>query len=223
MHLLHRGASQVEAQFRESARSQLEIRFHELGKKCSELIGIQEAQTDRATALILRQWAENEVPGFAFEDRVQVLDEVIAGLWNLSDPGGKYSRVVRRFEKWMNHVTEVHARREKGDLLGEDGEVVFLEELEDAWRDELRSQARKVDGLKDKLDDLGVVEGKSSLATAVNGCRGLAKGMVMELDLMKRTEGEIMKAEQQWIRGMIEDVESEEESRSTAGAVWRRM
>ena len=156
-----------------------------------------------------------------FEDRIQILDEAIAGLWNLSDPGGKYSRVVRRFEKWMQGVMEVQDRIEKGDLL-DDGEVVFVEELENQWRDELRSQSRKVENLKDKLDDLGEVEGKSSLAMVVNGCRALAKGMMMELDTMKRTQNEVVRAEQDWIRGMIE-VEDEEEMRSNAGAVWRSM
>ena len=221
LHLLHRCAGEVDGQFRESARAKLEMRFNEVLNRYEDLVGIEEAQMDRATALVLKQWAGNE-KGVGFEERVQVLDEVVAGLWNLSDPGGKYSRVVRKFGKWMTHVQEVHVRREKGELLGEDGEVVFISELEDAWRDELRSQSRKVENLKDRLDDLGVVEGKSSLATVVNGCMALAKGMMMELDTMKRVENEVVKAEQEWIRSMIEDA-SEEEGERTAGAIWRRM
>ena len=221
LHLLHRGSAEVDGQFREGARRQLEKRFEDVCKKYEGLVGIEEAQTDRATALVLKSWAENE-KGVGFEDRIQVLDEVVVGLWNLSDPGGKYSRVLRRFEKWMNYLSEIHSRREKGVLLGEDGEVVFIAELEDQWRDELRSQSRKVENLKDKLDELGVVEGKSSLAKVVNGCRGLAKGMMMELDVMKKMENEVVKTEQEWIRAQIEDV-SEEEGGRTAGAVWRRM
>lgn len=199
----------------------MESRFEQTVKQYEDLIGIEEAQTDRATALVLKQWVDaDKAGGMGFEDRIQILEEVVAGLWNLSDPGGKYSRVVRRFEKWMQGVMEVQDRREKGDLL-DDGEVVFIEELENQWRDELRSQSRKVENLKNKLDDLGEVEGKSSLNVVVNGCRSLAKGMMMELDTMKKTESEVVKAEQDWIRGMIK-VENEEEGRSTAGAVWRR-
>ena len=224
LHILHREAAGVEAQFRESARGKLESRFEGVCRKYEELVGIEEAQTDRATALVLKGWVDaDKSGGMGFEGRVQVLDEVVAGLWNLSDPGGKYARVVRRFEKWMQGVMEVQDRREKGDLL-DDGEVVFIEELENQWRDELRSQSRKVENLEDKLDDLGEVEGKSSLSTVVNGCRALAKGMMMELDTMKRTESEVVKVEQDWIRGMIElDVESEDEGANRAGAIWRRM
>ena len=222
LHLLHREAANVERQFRDSARRKLEDRFEDVGRKYEDLVSVEDAQIDRATALVLKAWAENEVQGFGFEERVQVLDEVVAGLWNLSDPGGKYSRVVRRFEKWMNHVTEVHERRENGDLM-DDGEVVFIEELENAWRDELRSQSRKVENLRDKLEDLAEVEGKSSLAMVVSGCMGLAKGMVLELDVMKKSEAEVMRAEQDWIRSVIGDGIGEEEERATAGAVWRRM
>lgn len=188
------------------------------------MVEIEEAQTDRATALVLKGWVDaDKSGGMGFEDRVQILDEVVAGLWNLSDPGGKYSRVVRIFEKWMQGIMEVQDRREKDDLL-DDGEVVFINELENQWRDELRSQSRKVKNLQAKLDDLGEVKGKSSLSTVVDGCRALATGMMMELDTMKRTESEVVKAEQDWVRGMIElDGESEDEGANRAGAVWRRI
>lgn len=221
LHILHREAAGVEVQYRESARRKLESRFEQTGKQYEYLIGIEEAHTDRVTALVLKQWVDvDKAGGMGFEDRIQILDEVVAGLWNISDPGGKYSRVVRRFEKWMQGVMEVQDRREKGDFL-DDGEVAFIEELENQWRDELRTQSRKVENLKEKLDDLGEVGGKSSLSVVINGSRSLAKGMLQELDTMKKTESEVMKAEQDWIRSMIE-VDNEEE-RSTAGAVWRRM
>lgn len=213
----------MEQHFCESARRKLEKRFEDVCILYEQFVEIEEAQTDRATALMLKSWVDvDKSGGMGFEDRIQILDEVIAGLWNLSDPGGKYSRVVRRFEKWMQGVMEVRDRREKGDLL-DDGEVVFIEELENQWRDEVRSLSRKVENFKDKLDDLGEVEGKSSLSVVVNGCRALAKGMMMELDTMKKTEIEVVRMEQDWIRGMIEVDDEEEEGGSGSGAVWRRM
>ena len=170
----------------------------------------------------MKKWADSESHvGWGLEDRVQALDEIVSGLWALSEPGGKYGRIVRRFEKWMGGVQEVHDMRKKG-LLSEGDEVVFVEELERAWRDELRAQARKVENLKDKLGDLGEVEGRSSLATVVDSCRALTRGMMMELTVMKKTEAEVMKAERDWIRDMINDVDVEEPGTS-AGAVWRRM
>lgn len=215
----------MDREWRASARQKLGERFEWLVKRNDELISLEEGQRDRECGLVLKAWAEDENSrsGWGLEERVQVLDECVTGLWGMSEPGSRFGRVVRRFEKWMDRVVDIKSAREKGVLLDdESGELRLIEELDQQWRDELRSQARKVETFRERLLDLGKVDGNSSLARTLSGLRSMANGMATELEVMKKTEAEVMRAESGWIREMIEDVSSEDEA-PTAGAVWRRM
>lgn len=215
----------MDKEWRASARHKLGERFEKLVKRNDELIGLEEGQRDRECGLVLKSWAadENSRSGWGLEDRIQVLDECVTGLWSMSEPGSRYGRVVRRFEKWMDRVVDIRAGREKGVLLDDhSGDLLLIEELDQQWRDELRSQARKVETFHERLADLGEVEGKSSLSRTLSGLMSMASGMATELDYMKKIEAEVVRAEAIWIREMIEDAGSEDEG-TAAGAVWRTM
>lgn len=211
----------MQAQWRDSAKTKLGDRFEALAEKHGELVALEEAQHGRTNALALKAWADGGVPGWGLEEKVQVLDEAITGLWSMGESGGKYGRIVRRFEKWMHGVMEIRSAREEGRLV-DDGEVMFVEEIDGNWRDDCRVQARKLEGWWDKLVDLGEVEVKSSLATAVEGCRTLVRGMLDELEVIRRIERDVMGSEQEWIREMIEGAGEEEDEGPVAGAIWRR-
>jgi hypothetical protein len=146
---------------------------------------------------------------------------VITGMWSMGESGGKYARIVRRFERWMHTVVDIHHGREKGRLLDGD-EVMLIEEIDGSWGDDCRVQARKLEEWRDKLADLGEVEVKSSLATTLGGCRALIKGMLEELDIMRRIEKEVMISEQDWIKEMIDDTGEDEEVPVVCGAAWHR-
>lgn len=221
LHLLHRDAASVQKQWRESAKMRLGEKFEVLVRKHDELVGVEEAQHDRVNALALKSWVESGVPGWGLEEKIQILDEVITELWSMGEAGGKYARIVRKFEKWMYGVMDIHQARQKGQLLG-DADVMFIEEIDGPWRDECRAQSRKLEGWKDKLVSLGNVEGKGSLATVVEGCRAMVRGMMEELDIMKKIEMDIMRNEQQWVKAMIDEPEEEEQG-PVAGAIWRRF
>lgn len=51
------------------------------------------------------------------EGRIQMLDEVLCGVWSLGEPGGRYTRVVKRFEKWMGRAKEVSEARRLFDRI----------------------------------------------------------------------------------------------------------
>ena len=195
-------------------------------KRNEDLIAQEESQRGRESGLVLKAWAEEGGRGggtLGLEERVQILDEVVTGLWGMSEPGSRYSRVVRRFESWLQTVQAIREARERGKLTEGGGEVVFIAELEDAWRDELRSQSRKVDGYLEKMAELGGVEGKSGLAGAIRGFGEMARRMKEEVGVMKRVETAVVRAERDWIRTAIEDESEGEEDSRRAGAIWRRL
>ncbi|KFX97143.1 hypothetical protein O988_05001 [Pseudogymnoascus sp. VKM F-3808] len=221
LHLLHRDATSVQAQWRDSARDKLGQKFETLVRKHEGLVAQEEAQHGKTNALALKVWADSGMPGWGLEEKIQVLDEVVTGVWSMGESGGKYARIVRRFERWMHTVVDIQQGRERGHLLDGD-EVMFIEDIDGSWGDDCRVQARKLEEWRDKLADLGVVEVKSSLATAVEGCTTLVRGMLKELDIMRRVEKEVMKSEQVWIKEMINDAEDDEDVPVVSGAAWHR-
>lgn len=188
------------------------------------------AETRNLAALKL--WADsNGEYGKSLEDQVQTLDSMVSGLWSLSEPGGRYARVVRKFEKWVDEMlAAVEARRKAGGLgaLMDSGEVAFISELESAWKDEVASLARKLDGWRRHLAQLevglSVVDDEqqqptASLVRIVAGCRSQVYDMLAELDIMENIERNAFAQEAAWIRRM--NREDAADDTPGAGAIWR--
>lgn len=232
MHLLHRDADKVITSWQASARDRLGRRFAELAEEDAE-VRREEAEAEEArNVAALRAWAVSGGTK-ALEDKVQILDGLLSGLWKLSEPGGRYARAVRTFEKWADQMTvAVEARRQAGGLgaLMQSGEVAFVGELDGAWRDEVASLARKLDGwrrqlsrLEDGLPDEEVGEGEraSSLARILGGCRSQVCDMLAELDVIEQIERDAIAQEAAWIKRMSREDEIDDTPR--AGAIWRRF
>lgn len=173
----------------------------------------------RWNARVLRNWCAQG--GLGLEEKVQILDEILTGVWNLGENGGKYSRLVRKFEKWMARSAEILDARARGDGL-ENDEVVFLEELDRGWKDDCLNVGRRLSGWDQHLRGLGMPEGKSNLATMLENCRNLVGGMLEELETMARIESDAVRMEEEWIKSMNDDGMDEDEiDKPVAGAIWR--
>ncbi|TPX12043.1 uncharacterized protein E0L32_007158 [Thyridium curvatum] len=253
LHLLHRDAAPVDAQWRAGARHSLGRRFGDLARE-AEAVGREEARAleGRNAAALCRAWGRDGGEA-ALGERVRVLGEVVSGVWALGEPGaGKYPRVVRRFERWMQKMAEVVRRRrwregeqgpeglfgdvvEGGDGDDGDGMPLFIGELDASWRDECAALARKLDGWRRLLRELGDnlpedededdadadADERSSLAQMVGGCRSLVHDMLAELHVMEEIEREALRQENEWIRRMNADEEEPRRDAHRAGAVWR--
>lgn len=187
---------------------------------------------ERSNAAALRAWGGAELEG-----KIQALDAVLSGVWGLGEPGGKYARVVRRFEKWVERMVDVvEARRQGGGLgvLDAGDEIVFVGELDSAWKDECAVLVRKLDGWRRQLRELGdVSEGQvqhkgdvadsevaeqPSLARILSGCRSQVHDMLAELNIMEQIERDAIRQETDWIRKMNNDDTNDDQK---AGAIWR--
>ncbi|KAM7202092.1 hypothetical protein V8F20_004546 [Naviculisporaceae sp. PSN 640] len=130
LHLLHRDSHTVDSQWRSSARTKLGERFTKLVKAENQVGKLEESIVEMRNLKALVDWGAS--PGAeGLENRIQMLDEVICGVWSIGEPGtGRYTRVVRRFEKWMGRVKEVSEARKLFDRIrmGEgDGEKITAE------------------------------------------------------------------------------------------------
>lgn len=227
LHLLHRDADAVTASWHASAKQRLGQRFAELARRDEE-VSREEAEVEEARNLAaLVAWGG----GKGLDGKIQTLDTILSGVWSLGEPNGRYSRAVRKFEKWADQTRRaVEARRVAGGLgaLMDDGEVGFVTELDPAWKDEVSSMARRLDSWRRQLGQLesGVSDVEesgeqksSSLSRLLAGCRSQVHGMLAELDLMEQIERDALAQETAWIRRMNRD--DDESDTPRAGAIWR--
>ena len=152
----------------------------------------------RLNGLALKAWTGGG-SGWGLEEKVQRLDEALTGIWRLGEAGGRYTRLVRRFEKWHGTAQEILDSREgqDGHALGDvDLDGTFVTPLEESWREEREHLARKLDRWRGQLRDLdaqpgaerGVAGGDDTFTdTGYNGSTGgRAGGTVGSLVLAVR-------------------------------------
>lgn len=219
LHILHRHAERVQQDWKGSARRKLEAKFQTVVQRNANLVETEVGEVGKLNAAALRDWSRIGLPSLGLEERIQALDEVLTGVWNMGASGGKYSKVIRRFEKWLSRCQEILDERERGEEYDTD-EPVFIEGMDKAWKDDCLVLGRKLEMWRDKLNYLGLPEEDSSLASILRGCRSLVHGMLLELSVMARIEGDAVTMELAWIKRM-NDTTGDEENMPAVGAVWR--
>ncbi|KAM4054701.1 hypothetical protein HRG_005524 [Hirsutella rhossiliensis] len=233
LHLLHREAAPVQAQWQASARDKLGRRFTQLGEASRALADTQRAGVERDNILALRRWGSS---GKGLDEKIQLLGDILSGLWTLSEPGGRYGRAVRRFERWAHRVRDVEeARASSGSAAVhlQSQSALFIDELDAPWKDECSAITRRLRDWRSQLheiDDLAPAtsndvdkdtSGGSSLERMLAGARSLAQDMLAELGAMEDMEREALAREGEWIERMNRDEAGGEGTE--AGAMWRTV
>jgi hypothetical protein len=222
LHLLHRDAPAVDAEWQASAREKLGERFELLNQASKDVDEQERASREEENVLALRAWTGSG----SLEAKVQALDAILNGMWTLTEAGGRYARTVRRFERWLDQVSELHeARRAEGALHRiADGQPLFLEELETPWKDDLSGFIRRLNGWARQLQDIGEPpagedNATSSLSRMLRGLRELVDGVLEEVHLMEEMEQDALDNEQSWIEATNKMDDHNDTPR--AGAIWR--
>lgn len=164
--------------------------------------------------------------GLSLEEKVQILDEVLNGVWQLGEPGGRYQRVAAGFEAWASRMAEVIAAQRSGDVdaLVDGDDVRFLADLDRGWKHDCAYLLRKLEGWRSSLDDLDSsdpdldLDPDSGLARMLDGSRSLVHDMLAELAVMQRIERDAARAEDDWIERMNRAIEDEDDDTPAARA-----
>ncbi|KAI2626594.1 hypothetical protein GGR54DRAFT_653420 [Hypoxylon sp. NC1633] len=228
--LLHRDAAAVDAEWHTSARTKLGARFAALAADDSALCALERRGVEARNVAALARWGDGPKPepepGLGLlEERVQVLDEALNGVWQLGEPGGRYARVVAGFEDWAARMADIVSAQRRGDLDaliasngnsdGEGEEVRFLADLDRGWKRDCAGLQRKLGGWQAALRGLGDVDSDPDadlgLARMVSGCRALVRDMLAELAVMEHIERDAARAEDEWIESMNKGIGDEAE------------
>ncbi|KAI0603038.1 hypothetical protein F4775DRAFT_531896 [Biscogniauxia sp. FL1348] len=240
--LLHRDATAVDAEWHASARQKLGARFARLAAADADVTKLEREGVEARNISALLRWGANDSsnPGSskrrrALDEKVQLLDQVLSGVWSLGEPGGRYQRAVSAFEAWASRASAILAAQRSGDvdalLSGDD--VVFLSELDAgrAWKRDCAGLVRALEGWRDTLRDLGdaddepdaVDAGYSGLARALRGARALVHDMLAELEVMARIEREATAAEEAWIESMNDELKANDTHQKDDVPLWKML
>ncbi|KAH8673561.1 hypothetical protein BX600DRAFT_208473 [Xylariales sp. PMI_506] len=255
--LLHRDARAVTAEWHASAKGKLGSRFASLARESEAVCRAERNGVEGRNAAALVRWANggsdacdlNEdndngsgIGNEVLDEKIQILDQILNGVWGFTDPEGRYSRVVRRFEAWLDRAAAILAAQRDGavdDLLGRDDDnddstVLFLSDLDASWKAEVPGLARKLDGWERLLREIGPApEGedsggggdargpRSSLARVLGGCGAAVCGMLTELATMERMERDAREAEDAWIERMNEKLRFGDDTQDNEVPLWK--
>ncbi|KAI5926607.1 hypothetical protein F4810DRAFT_546627 [Camillea tinctor] len=238
--LLHRDATAVDAEWHASARQKLGARFARLATADADITQLERSGVEARNISALLRWGSADEPSsssrkMALDEKVQLLDQVLTGVWNLSEPEGRYQRTVSAFESWASRAAAILAAQRIGDVdaLLEGDDVVFVSELASAqtWKRDRAGLARVLEGWRDTLHDLGdageepdaVDAGHSGLARALRCARTLVHDMLAELETMARIEREALAAEEQWIESMNDELRANDTQKKDDVPLWKML
>ncbi|CAJ2510042.1 Uu.00g059420.m01.CDS01 [Anthostomella pinea] len=240
--LLHRDAGAVDAEWHASARHKLGARFKRLARDEEGVRALEREGVEARGLGALVRWGGGgddgrgggkNTRGMGLDEKVQILDQVLTGVWTLSEPEGRYQRTGRAFEIWANRMAAILDAQRSGDIdaLVQGDEVLFLSELDKTWKRDCAGLVRKLDSWRRALRELGDVEEagdgqqqqqRSGLARAVGGCRSLVHDMLAELSVMEQIELDATRAEDEWIERMNTELTHDDTQREDV-PLWKLL
>ncbi|PTB79281.1 hypothetical protein M440DRAFT_1326449 [Trichoderma longibrachiatum ATCC 18648] len=229
LYLLHQEAPIVDAEWRASAKEKLGNRFDRLSEESREVAELESAGLEKRNVLALRRWGS----GGRLDEKIQSLESIITNVWSLSDPGGRYARVIQHFETWIDGVSEMEDARSKGVVLVQGDDSLFIEDLDAQWKEEREDLMRLLEEWRQQLGEIDDLsrddfyteppddDEKSSLEKMLDGSRSLIDDMLAELRIMEVIEHEALAREDEWIEKMNGDDDDIRVSR--LGGAWNEM
>lgn len=217
-------------EWHESAKRKLGKRFREVAREHDSVCRAEREGVEGRNVAALVRWGKSDGGKQGLEEKVQLLDQALDGVWSCSEPGGRYSRVVEGFEVWADRMAEIVTARKSGraDALVQGGDVVFVSDLDTRWKADCASLNRKLEAWGAMLLDTGAApeeDGetqRSSLSRVLEGCTSLVHDMLAELELMQEIEEEARLLEDEWIERMNEELKiGDHEAMDKEAPLWK--
>ena len=207
MHMLHRSSYTVQSQWERSAKRVFRQRFEKLVGRYERIRTKEDDAQGRVNLLALTSWCQ-DYSKLQLAEKAQVLSQIIQDVQSMTDPGGKYTRVVEVFEQWFAWSSRLLHSREERQMPAEQ-EVEFVEDLGDGWKAELAVLERKLASMAREFSRLGPAREGSSLAFTLKSFGEMICSMQDEVASMRTIETQILTQEQVWVAGLIDKLTSD--------------
>lgn len=204
--LFHSTSLQKHADWKAESEVGLRKKYNEVAGQYRSILGEEKQWQSQLNAQALDRWLQNcrEHGGpHEFPQQIQVLSQILQDISDLiaGDVNGRYSRAVDTFETWCEEAETVrHLRESSGTIDGD----VFIDPLDQSWKDEVHALSLKLEHCARQLQSLdipgfGEVEGleQSALVRVTRGLAELLKLMTQEIRAMRTLEEGLVRAERE--------------------------
>lgn len=214
LNLLHSSYVQGDVEWRANAEASLRKQYDSVAKSYRSVLA-EEKEAQRCLNLqALNLWHANSRDNRnrqGFPEQIQTLSSIVQDISDLCDTAGRYTRVVRVFEDWLQKVDRIRRRRDLEDDTDEAGGSI--DSLGYSWKKELFALTAKLELCARKLQDLSILTygeiesdagrrreyDSSALIRLVTSFGEMTSLMVEEAHAMRTIEEGIARSEREWI------------------------
>lgn len=191
----------------------------------------QTIQTE-LNCLALTNWSENirrRSSRQDFAEQIQTLSHIVQEVNDVTElREGRYPKVVRVFEDWMEKSARVKQAREHASTSAVImGDLDFVDPLGRTWREEMDVLSARLDLCLRKLQNLdigGEVDsdelGNSALLRITNGHKDLLTSMLEELSIIRSIEADIVRSEKLSITNLVDNLNPVGGSHEARVGIW---
>jgi hypothetical protein len=200
---MHASSAEVSQQWQRSARQALHNKFEEVASLHQFMQECERAGQEQKNLQALLGWSF-ELSSMGLIGCIQVLSEPLHELPSLVGPAGRFQRVLDEFISWTSRVEAIWSAR-LGFTTGDSG-LESIEGLGGLWQGETATLAQKVTSFARDLDKLRQPSSGTSIASIVDTCKALLRGLSDELHIMQEIESDVVSKEERWVESRLQTI-----------------
>lgn len=201
LHLLLRSATEVQHLWERSAKLCLQSHFELVRKNHVELdLRIRSQQAYKNHSALLA-WCD-AMSRLELAEKLQLLSRAALDISTLSEPGGRFMRVLDSFEHWFSRAHRIsNSRKMPSGSVG--WGLEFIESIGDDWKLELATLEMKLASYSRELRNVVMPPADSNLACFLLSFQKFVGNLLEELDAIRGIERDLMIEEITWIESAI--------------------
>lgn len=227
--LFHSNSLQRYADWKAESEARLRTKYNDVAGQYRSVLGEEKRWQSRLNAQALGRWLHNcrdHGGSHEFPEQIQILSRVLQDVSNLVSTGmtGRYSQAVEAFETWFHEAESVRQVRESSGTI--DGDV-FIDPLDQSWKEELHALNLKLEHCARQLQSLdilgfGEVErlDQSALARVTLGLTESIKLMMQEIQAMRTLEAGLVRTEREAVSRAASSLAGPQERSAPRIGVW---
>lgn len=201
LHLLLRSATEVQHQWERSAKLCLQSHFELVRQEHVELDTRIKSQQASKNHSALIAWCD-AMSRLELAEKLQLLSRNAFETSTLSEPGGRFMRVLDSFERWFSRAHRIRKSRKLPPGSVGCG-LEFIESIGDDWKLEVATLEMKLASYSRELRNVVMPRADSNLACFLLLFQNFVGNLLEELDVIRGIERDVMAEETRWIENAI--------------------
>ncbi|KAJ9327806.1 hypothetical protein DTO027B5_3605 [Paecilomyces variotii] len=232
LHLFYSSYNQQNMDWKTTSEKKLSKMYNSISDSYRSVLAQEQSIQRELNYLALANWSENIAKNTSrqdFAEQIQTLSHVVQEVNDMTESReGRYPKVVRVFEDWMENAAQVKQAREQASTSSTFmGDFDFLDPLDRTWKEEVDVLSARLDLCLRKLQNLDICGesdrdqlGNSALLRIANGHQELLASMLEELSVMRSIETDIVRSEKSSITKLVDDLQPVDGRLETRVGVW---